>query len=218
MRAIQFVVLLIGIAASASAVVAQSTGTPTPDDAPPLQVGDAIRVTVWGNLSPGLGGTFEIGEDGTVIHPIYQSIHAVGASHRQVEAEVRRVLQRYEVNPEFVMEPLYRVWITGEVRNPGMHTVTRHNSIAHAVAQAGGPTPLARLSEVRVLREGGEMVLDLNRPYSEIAHHRVRSGDQIIVGRRDNLWRDHVRPVITTASSVASLTWAFFRLYRYFSR
>jgi protein involved in polysaccharide export with SLBB domain len=175
-----------------------------------FQAGDAVRITVWRN--PDLSGQFEIAEDGTIVHPLYRSIRAHGAPVTQVEAAVRGVLQRFESNPEFVVEPLFRVAVQGEVRSPNVYTLSPATTVPQAVIQAGGPTPQGRSDRIRLVRNGQTILVDLSRPDSELAELRIRSGDQIIIDRRGNAWRDVVQPVITMAGSLASFAVLFIRL------
>jgi len=175
-----------------------------------LQVGDAVRITVW--QMPELSGQFEIGEDGAVLHPLYRSIRMAGLPLPQAEAEVRRVLQRFETNPEFVVEPLFKVAIGGEVRAPSIYTLPPQTTVAMAVTLAGGPTERARLRRARLLREGTVIPVDLTRPHSELRGIRVQSGDQIILDPQPNLWRDRISPVLTPVGSVAAIVLTVLRL------
>jgi protein involved in polysaccharide export with SLBB domain len=175
-----------------------------------LQVGDAIRVVVWRN--PEMSGQFDIGEDGTVLHPLYRGIRIVGMPLGQAEAEFRRLLQRFETNPEFVIEPLFRISIDGAVRSPNIYTFPPHTTVAQAVSLAGGGAPGAALSRARLLRDGVEHVIDLTRPHSEFASFRIRSGDQIILDPSRHVWRDVVSPVLTAAGSVASIAFLVIRI------
>jgi protein involved in polysaccharide export with SLBB domain len=175
-----------------------------------LQVGDAVRITVW--QMPELSGQFEIGPDGSVVHPLYRSIRMVGLPHPQAEAEVRRVLQRFETNPEFVVEPLFRVAVGGEVRAPNVYTLAPQTSVVMAVTQAGGPTPDARLDRARLLRDGTVFTVDLTRPHSELSGLRIQSGDQIVLDRRTRFWRDRVNPVLTPVGAIASIAFVILRL------
>ena len=178
--------------------------------APAFHVGDAVRITVWRN--PDLSGQFDVTEDGTIIHPVYRSVRVAGVPVPQVQAQLRTVLQRFETNPEFVVEPLFRVAIGGEVRTPNIYTLPPYTSVAQAVVQAGGPTPDARVKRVRLLRDGQTIFVDLTRPHSELANLRIRSGDQIVLDEQRNLWSDTIRPALTTASSVASIAVLIIRL------
>jgi protein involved in polysaccharide export with SLBB domain len=172
--------------------------------------GDAVRVTVWQYAD--LSGQFDIDEDGTVIHPIYRVITLGGRTLPEARAEFLRVLTRYEVEPQFVVEPLYRITIGGEVRTPNVYTVSPHTTVLQAVAQAGGPTPQAAVNRVRLLRDGREVPVDLTRPHDEASAVRLRSGDQLMVDARRNFWRNTAQPALSVLGSVASLAYLAARI------
>jgi protein involved in polysaccharide export with SLBB domain len=204
---------IVAILLAVPPALAQSSapgGAEVPREVPRFSVGDGVRITVWRN--PELSGQFEVAEDGTIIHPLYRTIRVAGVPVPQVEAEVRRVLERFETAPELVVEPLFRVAIGGQVRSPNIYTLPPYTTIAQAVTQAGGVTEAGRVERVRLLRDGETLYLDLSRPHSELENLRVRSGDQIIVDPRRRVWRDQVQPAMAAIGSVASLTILVLRL------
>jgi protein involved in polysaccharide export with SLBB domain len=182
----------------------------TPSSPPVFRVGDAVRVTVWGN--PEFSGQFDIAEDGTVIHPLYRAIGVAGLSLSEAETEFTRVLRRFLDNPEIVVEPLFRIPVGGEVRGPNIYTLPPYATLAEALTQAGGPMPNADLRRARLFRDGREMVVDLRHPDNEFANIRVRSGDQIILVPEVRIWRDRLEPTLRTAGAMASLAYLILRL------
>jgi protein involved in polysaccharide export with SLBB domain len=205
------ILLLVGLFAAALMGADVAAQSPAPrSDLPMFRVGDAVRVTVWG--SPELSGQFEIGEDGTVIHPLYRVIPIAGMTHVQAEREFRRVLQRFETDPELVVEPLFRVSVGGEVRAPNIYMVTPYTTVVQAVTQAGGPTENAQLRRLRLLRDGGELHVDLTQPHGELTDLRLRSGDQIIVDTRRSIWRDNIEPTLRTVGAVSSIIYVVLRV------
>jgi polysaccharide biosynthesis/export protein len=202
------VVLLCLLAGGAGWIAAQ---VPL-GEAPLFRAGDAVRVTVW--QYPELSGTFDIGDDGAVVHPIYQSVNLVSLTQTQAEAAFRTILQRYETDPQFVVEPLYRITIMGEVRSPNVYTVTGQATVLQAIAQAGGVTPMARVDRVRVSRAGREVAVDLSDRSGTQQLMRLRSGDQIMVDSRQNFWSRTAQPTLSVLGSVASLVLIGMRLNR----
>jgi protein involved in polysaccharide export with SLBB domain len=202
--------LLCLVSALVSAATAAEAQTPTSAAPPVFRAGDAVRVTVWGNTE--FGGEFEIAEDGTVIHPLYRVIRIAGLSLPQAEAEFVRVIQRFISQPELVVEPLFRVAITGAVNAPGIFTVSSNSTLAMALSQAGGPSATADLSRVNLIRDGRELRLDLRNPDNEFARTPIRSGDQIFVAPRTSLWRDRLEPAIRTIGSFASIAYLIIRV------
>ena len=108
-------------------------------------------------------------------------------------------------NPEFVVEPLLHVEIGGEVVRPNLYTLRPETSVADAVALAGGPTDRGRRDSVRLLRDGGQMVLDLTKPQAGMASTPIRSGDQILVDRKRAVFRETLGPIITVAGATAAI-------------
>lgn len=170
---------------------------------PVLQPGDVVQIGVW--RQPEWSGEFDISADGTIAHPLYRSIRVAGVPVSVAEDRMRAFLRRYEETPTFFMQPRFRVVLGGEVREPKLYTHPPEVTIAQAVALAGGPTERADLERVRLLRGSQEMVLDLTRPESGAAAMPIRSGDQIIIPRRRDVFRDVVIPASSVAGAFVGL-------------
>lgn len=191
---------------------------PVPDvsSAVVLVPGDGIRVAVWRQAE--LSGEFMIAADSTLRHPLYRAVKVAGVPMQVVEQRMRSYLQQLEANPQFVLEPLLHVTVSGEVRSPSIYTLPPEVTVAQAVVRAGGATETARTDHVRLRRDGREYVVDLTYPDLETAQTPVRSGDQIIVPRRANFFRERVVPVIGAVSSTASFLYLVIRTERILRR
>ena len=173
---------------------------------PALYAGDVLRITVW--RQPELSGEFVIAPDGTITHPLYRELKVAGLTLPTVEERVRAFLSRFESNPEFVILPLLRIIVAGEVRQPNVYTVPVGTSVPAAIALAGGPTERGQLERVKVNRSTASFALDLTQPSGTAMRIAVRSGDQIIVGRRRNFVQDVLAPmssVIAAAAAIATV-------------
>jgi protein involved in polysaccharide export with SLBB domain len=168
-----------------------------------LRPGDVVRVTVW--RSAELSGEFAITGDGTLAHPLYRDVVVGGVDVATAEQRIRQLLSGLESNPRFVVQPLLRVSLGGEVRQPSLYTLPPETSIAQAVAMAGGATERGRLDRVRLLRGGGEVRVDLTDPQGGWAQSLIRSGDQLFVERRVSVFRDYIAPAASVASVFTSL-------------
>jgi protein involved in polysaccharide export with SLBB domain len=173
-----------------------------------LSPGDSVRIVVW--RSPELSGDFVIGHDGSITHPLYRTVKVAGLPMAAVEANLGRFLATYQSNPQFVIEPLVRVAVSGEVPRPAVFALRPETTVAEAVASAGGLTQFGRRDRVRLVRtlaNGAprEVTFDLRNPADPFGSGPVHSGDLILVDRKKNLFRDVVLPVIGLAGSVASL-------------
>jgi len=169
-----------------------------------LSPGDAIRIDVWRNRE--LSGEFPIAADGSITHPLYRELTVTGLPLPQVESKIREFLSRFESNPSFVMTPLLRIIVGGEVRQPNMYTVPPGTTVAQAIALAGGPSDRGRLDRVALRRAGGSQSYDLTTPDAVATRVEVHSGDQILVGRRRNIMQDVVSPSGAIVAALASLT------------
>lgn len=167
-----------------------------------LMPGDMVRITVW--RQPELSGDFAVAADGSIRHPLYQAVKVAGVGTTAAEARLREFLGRLESTPQFVLEPLFRVTVGGEVRQPNLYSLPQETSVSQAVAMAGGPTERGRLDRVILQRDGREQVIDLNVPGFGAAHMPVRSGDRIFVARRRD-WRDYVTPVASTLAAAVGI-------------
>jgi polysaccharide export outer membrane protein len=173
-----------------------------------LSPGDTLRITVW--RKPEFSGEFVIGADGTVIHPLFRAVRVAGVPIATAEANIRNFLLQYDQNPQFVMEPLLRVAVSGEVTRPAVFAVQPRTTIAEAVARAGGTTQNANRGKIRVIRseQGGSQQVslgNLQNPDDPVTTSIVRSGDQIVVDRRKSFLRDILLPTFTVIGSVASI-------------
>lgn len=194
-------VLLLPAAASAQQprpAGAQSVLTP----------GDSVRIEVW--RKPEFSGDFVVAPDGTITHPLFRSVRVAGLPFATAEANLRTFLGQYEENPQFVMEPLIRVAVSGEVTRPLVFAARPETTIGEAVARAGGTTQSGARSRIRVLRlepngHQQQLVLNLADPNSNQGTLPVRSGDQIIVDRRKSFFRDILVPALGIIGSIASV-------------
>lgn len=168
-----------------------------------LRPGDAVRIAVW--RMPELSGEFEIAGDGTIAHPLYRTVRVTGAGQAELERRVRERLLQFETNPQFVVEPLLRVSVGGEVRQPNLYSLRPEVTVAQAVARAGGLSERGRLDRVHLVRDGVRSTLDLVDPASGGGQLTVRSGDQIYVERRRDVFRELVAPVASVIAAVASV-------------
>jgi polysaccharide biosynthesis/export protein len=173
-----------------------------------LSPGDSVRITVW--RKPEMSGDFIVGPDGTITHPLYRTVRVGSVPVTTAEANVRNFLARFEQDPQFVLEPLVRIAVSGEVGRPQVFAVRPETSIQEAVAQAGGPNQFAQRDRVRVLRKDPagrlrEFQVSLMDPQSASGTLRVHSGDQIVVDRRKSFFREIFLPVLGVIGSVASI-------------
>jgi protein involved in polysaccharide export with SLBB domain len=195
-----FAVLAVNPAAAQTLAPAREQATLAP--------GDSVRIAVW--RRPELSGDFVVGPDGSVTHPLLRTVKVGGVPQSTAEANVRSFLLRFDQDPQFVLEPLFRIAVTGEVNRPALFAANPQMSILEAIARAGGPTNNAARNRVRLLRYGPqgeqkEFVIDMTRTEGGVGRSPIHSGDQIIVDRRKSFFRDILIPTLGVVGSVASI-------------
>jgi polysaccharide biosynthesis/export protein len=120
---------------------------------------DVLTVTVWD--SPDLSGKFSVETDGSFTFPLIGRVKAGGLTLRQFEAELKKKLaDGYFKNPQVsVAVESYRsqrIFIVGEVRNPGTYPLTGDMTLIEAIARAGSTTPSASLEAIVVRAPAGK--------------------------------------------------------------
>jgi polysaccharide export outer membrane protein len=193
-----------------TALVAAAQSRVAGDDEIVLRPGDAVRLTVWRNAD--LTGEFAIGPDGSIMHPmLYRKFSISNVPLSLAEASLREFLMKFEANPEFVMEPLLRVSLGGEVARPNLYLLRPGTTLTQAIAVAGGPTERGRRDRVMLRREGTSRTISVTNPEVGIAQLRVRSGDEIIIERRRAVFREVIAPVATVVGATAAVLNAILR-------
>jgi polysaccharide export outer membrane protein len=160
---------------------------------------DILRITVWNHpeLTNPSGTANElsgriINADGTFFFPYVGNVPAAGRTVQDVRQSLERGLGNILKNPQIDVSVLQyrsqRVFVAGEVRNPGAVPITDVPiSIADAIAQTGGLGPEADLSAVTVTRGNRTFVVDLYGLYydGEIGRNtRLQNGDILNVPER----------------------------------
>jgi protein involved in polysaccharide export with SLBB domain len=204
----KFTRLLFALLTFAAASVARSQ-TPVQPVTGGLSPGDQIRIIVF--RKPELSGDFFIAADGTVIHPLYREVQVTGVPLSTVEDRLRTFLSKYETAPQFVIQPLVKIIVGGEVRTPNIYMVPPETTIAQALALAGGPTDRGLINDVRVVRDRQEIRIDVSKPESDAQLLQIRSNDQILVMRRRTSAIQYLAPITSSIAAAAAITSIFIR-------
>jgi polysaccharide export outer membrane protein len=153
----------------------------TADVAYKLGSGDKIHVTVYNEQD--LSGDYEVGDQGGLALPLIGQVLIGGKTTSEAEALIAaKYGANYLVNPRVSIQVLnYRpFFILGEVKNPGSYPYQSGMTIINAVALAGGYTPRANKSGIKIKHTNDpsapEQSIDENGP--------VLPGDVVRVGER----------------------------------
>ena len=178
--------LALLVPATAAAAAERATA---PADEYVIGIGDVLRVSVWKN--PELDTTVPVRPDGNISLPLLGDLRALGMRPLELQRVLDEAYERFVTAPGttvIVVEIHSRkVFVTGEVAEPGVFDLQPHMRLLQALAMAGGLTPYAK-DRVVVLRqvEGGEERIEV-RP-SRIISGRdldgnllLRPGDTLVV-------------------------------------
>lgn len=154
-----------------------------------LNPGDVLRVSVW--REDELNREVVIQPDGSLSFPLAGQVPAASRTPGDVERDIRKRLDRYipdaVVSVELVEARGNKVFVLGEVNRPGEYQLARPTTVVQAISLAGGFTPFARSSKIRVLRVGrGQEVVTFD--YDDVAdgtrlesNLQLKAGDTVIV-------------------------------------
>ena len=163
---------------------------------------DVLSITVFEQAD--LGGKYAVELDGSFTFPLIGRVQAGGMTIRNFELELKKALaDGFFKNPQVTVSieqyRSQRVFVTGEVRNPGSYALTGDMTLIEVLAKAGSTTQNAA-DEVVVVRGGkpsgqsagdsgkNTIRVNLNDLQSGVAGARnidLRDGDTIYVGRAE---------------------------------
>lgn len=163
--------------------------TPVPTDYV-MGPGDSFKVTMWG-ISEGIFDV-TIDSQGDIVLPKVGVINIAGIKYGALQPFIQKELGRYyeQVNVNVTMGKIktIRVFVVGEVAQPGSYAVSSLSSIYSLLFQAGGPTKSGTLRNIQLMRNGKKIAnIDLYKfllagDKSQDKH--LTSGDTIFVPTR----------------------------------
>ena len=169
---------------------------------------DVLTITVWDQAD--LSGKFTVEADGSFSFPLIGRIKAGGLTLRELETSLKkRLADGYFKNPQVsVAIETYRsqrVFVVGEVRNPGTYPLTGDMTLIEVLARAGSTTisasgeavivrpPTGNTTSGPVLPGQGEsdvIKVDIKDLQSGVMSRNValRDGDTIFVLRAESIY------------------------------
>jgi len=191
---------------SAALVLTLTALTPAAQSAGDYTIGAQDVLTIQVFDQPDLGGKYTVEADGTFSFPLIGRVKAGGMTLRAFEVELKKLL----VDGQFFRNPQVtvaveqyrsqRVFVMGEVRQPGPVPLTGGMTLIEALARAGSTLPSAS-GEVSVVRPpqgrsgtNGEHAEILRATIRDLEggllkqNVELRDGDQIHVPRAESAY------------------------------
>jgi polysaccharide export outer membrane protein len=152
---------------------------------------DRLRIDVWQNEKLTLMEV-PVRPDGKITVPLIDDVQAAGLTPDELKASIAEKLTEYVQTPTVtvvVLAPLSkRAYVLGEVRNAGPIGLGSEMSVLDAITAAGGFTPFANKSRVRVLRRIDGKELDYRFDYEAFVDGKapgtnilLHPGDTVLV-------------------------------------
>lgn len=177
--------------------------------------GDTFNVTLWG-ISEGIFKV-SVNHEGEITLPKVGVVSVAGLRYGDLKSYIEKQLGRYyeQINVNISMAKIktIRVYVVGEVRQPGSYTISSLSTLYSALFQAGGPSKHGTLRNIKLIRGGKTVaVADLYKflLYGKKSEDReLLSGDTIFVPPRGEvvgITGNVNRPAIYEIKGKADLT------------
>jgi protein involved in polysaccharide export with SLBB domain len=169
-----------------------------------LHPGDGVRVIFY-NVAETITGDYFIQLDGKLQMPYIGLLQGEGREFEEIRTEVVSKYDSLYKNPEITIQPLLRINILGEVRQPGFYYLTGVEKLSGLIAMAGGETSDADVDGIYIIRNEQEMEIDSEELLADGGTVRdigLQSGDRIFVPRQ---WWVGARNAAVIISGVAVL-------------
>lgn len=154
-----------------------------------FQVGDRILLTVENEVA--LSDTFTVAQGQVLRLETVGDVPLKGVLRSELESYITKFLSQYLRDPVVTARSLIPLTIHGGVGQPGFYTVPSEALLPDAIMLAGGFSPAAKITEVRVER-GAKRIWDAEPLQEAITEGRtldqlnMRGGDRIFVPQRRN--------------------------------
>jgi polysaccharide export outer membrane protein len=152
---------------------------------------DVLYIHVWGEEKT-LSKQVTVRIDGKISMPLVDDIQATGLTPLQLKGKLTERLKDFVEAPNvtvIVMEAnSFKVYVSGQVKTPGVLRLRNETSLAQAISMVGGLTEWANQSKIIIIRkeDGKEKRFTIN--YKKIISGKdlksniiLKAGDTIIV-------------------------------------
>jgi protein involved in polysaccharide export with SLBB domain len=176
--------------------------TPTRSLTAFAQPGDQLVVRVWPPATFGPPQSFLLDANGMVVMPLIGVVPAGQIPIGQLRDTLMTRYTRYIKDPQVDVTVQRRVTVNGAVHRPDIYFVDVSATLRDVIARAGGVSEVGSKKKVSVIRDG----VTIRVPNWEIDTSEtsvLRSGDQVLVGRRT--WLEiNIIPVASLSLPTAS--------------
>ncbi len=152
--------LLLGAALTLCNVAAAEDYLMTPGDQLQIYVLDHPDLS---STRANADSAYVVRPDGKVEFPLIGTIDCTGKTVTQFTEELKARLSEYIINPDVTVNVFKlgttRVFVLGEVKNPGVHELSKGHRVLDALGAAGSFTEKAAKKNIFLIRDGKEETL-----------------------------------------------------------
>ena len=152
--------------------------------------GDVLEVSVW--REEDLQREVLVRPDGAFSFPLCGDISATNQTISDLQAEITNRLGRYISEPVVTVSVSQiqgnKVYVIGQVRDPGEFIVNPRVDVLQALSMAGGGTPFAKLNDIKILRRSNGVQRAIEFRYDDVSNGKnlsqnimLQAGDVVIV-------------------------------------
>lgn len=155
-----------------------------------LNPGDGVRITFL-NITDQITGDYFIQQDGNLQLPFIGLIKTTNIDFKTIRQTIFNKYGELYKDPALTIQPLIKINILGEVRNPGYYYVTDVEKMTGILALAGGVTGAAATDDIYIIRNDKEIKLkksEIIEKGNTAADLGLQSGDRIYIPR--SFWAD----------------------------
>lgn len=151
---------------------------------------DVLGIVFWKDTE--MTADVTVRPDGKITLPLIGDIHAAGLSTLALKAQVEKAASKLQQDPSVtvIVKQInsLKVFITGQVANPGTFPLTGPRTVMQLISLAGGVTEYADKKHITVLRleNGRQQVFKFN--YNDVAKGKnlaqnivLKPGDTVVV-------------------------------------
>jgi len=151
---------------------------------------DVLSIYVW--KEDAFTRTVPVRMDGKISLPLIDDVQAAGYTARQLKEVLTNKLKEFVGNPNVSVTVVeansFKVFISGQVRSPGVYRLKSETSLLEFIAMVGGFTDWANQKKILIIRREGGKEKRFTVNYKKIVSGKdpdsniiLKTGDTIIV-------------------------------------
>jgi polysaccharide export outer membrane protein len=149
---------------------------------------DVLDIFVWKEES--LTKTVPVRIDGKISLPLLDDIQAAGLTPLQLKQELTQKISQFVEHPTVTVTVKeansYRVFVSGEVKQPGIVRLRSETTLVKLITMAGGFTEWANKRKITIIRKENNKEIRITANYNKIIDGdipdvMIKTGDTVII-------------------------------------